>query len=220
MGGFIPKARRALLPVAALAVTAALSGGTAVQAIAVAGSGPAYVALGDSYSSGEGDGNYLAGTDTSADHCHRSPHAYPELLDESQELGSLDFVSCSGAITGDYFNGNSEGNREAAQSQALSPGTRYVTLTFGGNDLGFGDVLAQCVYGKYGPVVVHAANCAQLTSLKATVAKRLQALTGQGAANTPGGAKIHSIASVLQSIHRLAPKAKVYVAVLPPAVRH
>lgn len=174
-----------------------------------------YVALGDSYSSGEGDGNYLQGTDTPTDHCHRSTSAYPELLDQSQGLGSLDFVSCSGAITDDYFNANNEGNNEAAQSQALSSNTQYVTVTFGGNDLGFSDVLAKCIYGKVGPVVVQAANCATDTSLKATVAKRLQALAGTATAKTPAGVPIHSIASVLQGVHQLAPNAKIYVAVYP-----
>ena len=175
----------------------------------------AYVALGDSYSSGEGDGGYLAGTSTSTDHCHRSTHAYPELLDQNQGLGSLDFVSCSGAITDDYFNPNNESNNEPAQSQALSSSTKYVTLTFGGNDLGFSDVLAKCVYGKVGPVVVQAANCAKDSPLQTTVAKRLQALAGKATAYTPQGVKIHSIASVLQSIHQLAPNAKIYVADYP-----
>jgi lysophospholipase L1-like esterase len=187
--------------------------------ILVSGTGhlpsPAYIALGDSYSSGEGDGNYLTGTDTSTDHCHRSTLAYPELLDQDLSLGSLDFVSCSGAITDDYFNANNEGNQEPAQSQALTSDTQYVTLTFGGNDVGFSDVLAKCIYGKYGPVVVHAANCAKDTALKATVAKRLQALAGTATASTPKGVQIHSIASVLQSVHQLAPNATVYVADYP-----
>ena len=39
-----------------------------------------YVALGDSYQSGEGAGDYLAGTDTDANKCHRSVHAYPQRL--------------------------------------------------------------------------------------------------------------------------------------------
>jgi hypothetical protein len=174
-----------------------------------------YVALGDSYSSGEGDGSFLGGTDTSGDRCHRSSVAYPELLDQTQTLGVLDFVSCSGAITDDYFSANHEGNHEPGQSQALSSSTKSVTFTFGGNDVGFSDVLAKCIYGKVGPVVVQAANCAKDAALKATVAKRVQALAGQGTAYTPEGAKIHSIASILQSIHKLAPNATIYVAGYP-----
>jgi lysophospholipase L1-like esterase len=188
------------------------------QVLAVGGApygSQAYVALGDSYSSGEGDGNFLARTNTSTDQCHRSTLAYPELLNQGENLGFLDFVSCSGAITDDYFNANNEGNKEPAQSRALSSNTQYVSLTFGGNDVGFADVLAKCIYGKVGPIVVQAANCATDTSLKATVAKRVQALAGKATATTPNGVTIHSIASVLQSIHQLAPNAKIYVAGYP-----
>ena len=185
------------------------------QVLSVPGS-PAYVALGDSYSSGEGDGAYLTGSDTATDHCHRSSNAYPELADQDAHLGSLDFVSCSGAITDDFFDANDEGNNEPPQSQALTSGTKYVTLTFGGNDLGFGAVLAQCIYGKYGPVTVYGKEgCAKDKALTKTVADRLSALAGQGAAKTPGGVTIHPIASILRRIHALAPNAKIYLADYP-----
>lgn len=185
------------------------------QVLSVSGR-PAYVALGDSYSSGEGDGAYLTGSDTAADHCHRSSNAYPELADQHADLGSLDFVSCSGAITDDFFDANHEGNNEPPQSQALTPGTKYVTLTFGGNDLGFGDVLRQCIYGKYGPITVYGkAGCSKDKSLTKTVADRLGALAGRGAAKTPSGVAIHSIASILKRIRGLAPNAKIYLADYP-----
>ena len=174
--------------------------------------GGSYVALGDSYSAGEGDGNYLAGTDTpGTDICHRSRGAYPELLDQSQNLGSFNFVSCSGAITDDYFNTNNESNHEPAQSKALSSATKEVTLTFGGNDIGFGDVLTECILHNY----FHLTSCSQDTSLTLMVAERLEALAGQRTAYTSKGVKIHSIASILQSIHKLAPNAKIYLADYP-----
>jgi hypothetical protein len=176
----------------------------------------AYVALGDSYSSGEGDGNYLPGTDTSTDQCHRSTYAYPELLDQSQNLGQLGFVSCSGAIADDYFNTNNEGYQEPAQSRALSSSTQYVSLTFGGNDVGFSDLLRRCIYGTYRTVRVYGRpGCSKNTSLTSTVAQRLGVLAGTGSAYTPGGVQIHSIASILQSVHQLAPNAKIYVADYP-----
>jgi hypothetical protein len=125
-------------------------------------------------------------------------------------------VSCSGAITDDYFNANHEGNKgEPAQSQALSSDTKLVSLTFGGNDLGFSNVLQQCIYGKVTKVVFQGKDCSKNASLKTTVASRLKALGVQGNATTPKKVKIHSIASVLQSIHQLAPNAKVYVAGYP-----
>ena len=173
--------------------------------------GGTYVALGDSYSAGEGDGNYLAGTDTLTDVCHRSTYAYPELLDQSQGLGSFNFVSCSGAVTDDYFNNNNEGNVEPAQLQALSSATKEVTLTFGGNDIGFGDVLKKCIQNN----LLHKASCTQDTSLMLMVAERLEALAGNRTASTSQGVKIHSIASILQSIHTRAPNAKIYLADYP-----
>jgi hypothetical protein len=39
-----------------------------------------YAALGDSYSSGEGNPPFLAGTNSNGDFCHRSSAAYPNLL--------------------------------------------------------------------------------------------------------------------------------------------
>lgn len=173
------------------------------------------VALGDSYSSGEGDSDFIPGTNTSSDQCHRSYNAAAELLYASQDLGDIDFVACSGAITDDFFSANNEGNHELAQSKALSATTRIVSLTFGGNDIGFSSVLDQCAYGKVTKVIVHGSDCSKDTALKAIVAKRLQALAGKASAKTPSGKTIHSIASVLQSIHRLAPNAKIYLAGYP-----
>ncbi len=39
-----------------------------------------YVALGDSYSAGEGDRPYEPGTDTKTNTCHRSEKAYPTMI--------------------------------------------------------------------------------------------------------------------------------------------
>jgi hypothetical protein len=49
-----------------------------------------YVALGDSYSSGEGDPPYELGSDVQGDTCHRSQQAYGPLID-----GALKLVGCS-----------------------------------------------------------------------------------------------------------------------------
>jgi len=61
--------------------------------------GPAYVALGDSYSSGNGAGSYISdGTD-----CHRSNNAYAPLYAGQHSPSSFTFAACSGATTTDVI---------------------------------------------------------------------------------------------------------------------
>lgn len=92
--------------------------------------GTSYVALGDSYSSGTGTRTYLSdGTS-----CQRSVYAYPSL--DASALGlALTFRACSGARVADVTN---------TQLSALSSTTAYVTISVGGNDAGFADVLTEC----------------------------------------------------------------------------
>lgn len=90
---------------------------------------PAYTALGDSYSSGTGTREYY---DNGA--CQRSPHAYP-VLDAARLGATLTFAACAGAKIPDVLNG---------QLGSLNSGTRYVTLSVGGNDIGWSSVILQC----------------------------------------------------------------------------
>ncbi|HSW78005.1 MAG TPA: hypothetical protein VLG36_04360 [Candidatus Chromulinivoraceae bacterium] len=97
-----------------------------------------YVAMGDSFSSGEGNSPFEYGTDIpNVDTCHQSSVAYPRLLqnDASLNLGTTAFVACSGATTSAI---TSAYNNEVPQAAALSNSTQKVTLTIGGNDVGFG----------------------------------------------------------------------------------
>jgi len=91
---------------------------------------PSYVALGDSYSSGVGTRTYLDdGTD-----CQRSAYAYPSLIAAATGY-SLNFRACSGATVADVT---------STQLSALSSSTSYVTISVGGNDAGFADVITEC----------------------------------------------------------------------------
>ena len=107
----------------------------AVSAVVTAG-GPAdttswhYVAMGDSYSSGVGTGSYTL--DSS---CKRSTYAYPYLFAQKHTMGSFDFVACSGAKTSDLI---------AKQLTYLKSTTNLVTMTIGGNDIGFANLIEQC----------------------------------------------------------------------------
>jgi len=91
--------------------------------------GEPYVALGDSYSSGTGTRTYIGdGT------CQRSTYAYPYLV--AQQKGyALNFQACSGAKVSDVT---------SKQLSALTTSTRFVTISVGGNDAGFGSVILEC----------------------------------------------------------------------------
>ncbi|MFD5421307.1 SGNH/GDSL hydrolase family protein [Streptomyces sp. NPDC127069] len=111
-----------------LAAGAALFG--AGQAAAQADFG--YVALGDSYSSGVGAGNY----DSASGSCKRTTRAYPALWAAAHSPQTFSFTACSGARTGDVLSG---------QLGPLNSGTDLVSITIGGNDAGFSDVMTTCV---------------------------------------------------------------------------
>lgn len=97
--------------------------------------GPAYVALGDSYSSGNGAGNY----DSASGNCHRSLNSYPYLWKNAHAPASFYDDACSGAVTTDVTNN---------QLGHLNSSTGLVSLTIGGNDAGFADVITTCVLGS------------------------------------------------------------------------
>lgn len=115
----------------ALAAVATLGiAGPASAADSTAAGG--YAALGDSYSSGVGAGSYLPDSGT----CRRSTNAYPYLWQAANSPASFDFVACSGATTSSVASG---------QLGVLSASTSLVSITAGGNDVGFADVMQDCV---------------------------------------------------------------------------
>ncbi|KES03311.1 lipase [Streptomyces toyocaensis] len=114
---------------ATLAMGAAAVLGLAQPASAAGGN---YVALGDSYSSGVGAGSYTSESGS----CLRSTKAYPQLWANANAPSSFRFVACSGATTSSVASG---------QLGALSSSTTLVSVTAGGNDVGFADVMQTCV---------------------------------------------------------------------------
>lgn len=86
-----------------------------------------YAALGDSYAAGVGGG-------ASRGVCWRADDGYPVLV--GRTLGvDVAYEACLGAIVPDV---------ERFQLHALGPGTQLVTITIGGNDIGFVPVLIAC----------------------------------------------------------------------------
>jgi GDSL-like lipase/acylhydrolase family protein len=127
-----------------------------------------YVALGDSFSAGEGHGPYDENTDYSRagrdSKCHRSKNiAYPRLVrwpgsDQTiaararQGGGDTAFahIACSFAET-ESINGNTYENGETPQLRQgyLDQETTLVTVTVGGNDADFTGVVKECSVGNF-----------------------------------------------------------------------
>src|SRR5438105_2387843 len=103
-----------------------------------------YMALGDSYPSGEGNGPYDPGTDASffADGCRRSAVAYPRVLRVRDTL-RVTHVACSRATISSLTTAQFRG--QAPQLDALTPRTGLVTVEIGANDTGAVDMLASCL---------------------------------------------------------------------------
>jgi lysophospholipase L1-like esterase len=119
-----------MLAIAAVVLTTATGAALAGTGIpAKAATSVNYVALGDSYSAGDGAGS-------NSGSCDLSPNAYPALWAAASEPASFTFAACSGAKTSDVIN---------TQLPALSSSTTLVSVTIGGNDAGFSSVMETCV---------------------------------------------------------------------------
>ena len=88
-----------------------------------------YVALGDSYSSGVG-----AGDETGS--CDQSPNAYGPLWAAANSPASFTFDACGGATTSTVI---------SSQLSSLSASTTLVSITIGGNDVGFSSIMETCI---------------------------------------------------------------------------
>ncbi|WP_017557415.1 SGNH/GDSL hydrolase family protein [Nocardiopsis baichengensis] len=100
-----------------------------------------YLALGDSYSSGDGAGDYRSGAGD--DGCYRSENAYPARTSEAFAFsGGFGFVACSKHKGAQLLE---EIGEEDAQLDAIGEYTSLVSLGIGGNDLGFTPVLRTCM---------------------------------------------------------------------------
>jgi GDSL-like Lipase/Acylhydrolase family len=117
-----------------------------------------YVALGDSYAAGVGAFSYLPGTVESK--CYRATDGYAEKIAAATNL-SLEFPACMGAKVHDLMEG------KKAQLRTVGVDTQLVTLSIGGNDVGFSPVLQSCIGGI---VALGGAGCAQRDAAAATTA--------------------------------------------------
>ncbi|MEV4346283.1 SGNH/GDSL hydrolase family protein [Actinoplanes sp. NPDC049596] len=116
-----------------LASTALLAATSGAALADCRGDTPSYVALGDSVSSGVGSSGPF-----SDPVCLRSPNGFPQQLADISHASSFTFAACSGATTAAVT---------ANQLSPLTTSTSLVTITIGGNDLGFTTGIGTCAQG-------------------------------------------------------------------------
>ena len=115
------------------------------------GPGYSYTAMGDSYASGEGNAPYDPGTEGG---CDRSQAAYGRQFAAESNIGdaNIQHVACSGATIDNLTTTGQNG--ELPQISQLYTGSKLVTVTIGGNDLGpdangddtgFASILTYCL---------------------------------------------------------------------------
>lgn len=128
--------RRLAVTVLALAIAALLAAFAAAAALAAN-----YVALGDSYVAGP-----FIPYPVLPLGCLKSDHNYPHLAAPAIGLPLRD-PSCSGATTADMTNPQSIeiDGPNPPQLNSLDAETKVVSLTIGGNDIGFAEVAESCI---------------------------------------------------------------------------
>jgi len=101
------------------------------------------VVLGDSYSSGEGDDDY--GVTGSTSSCHASANAYgPAVADSVGMSDRLRVRACTGATLSN-LDGPYRDHNQPPQIGTIDAKTSLITMTLGGNDLGWSGVLLNCI---------------------------------------------------------------------------
>jgi hypothetical protein len=185
--------RRLGLLVGLVAVLAAIISGWAAAAAARADN---YVSLGDSYAAGP----LIPNTIGSPYGCIRSDHNYPHLSAAGIGL-SLRDPSCSGATTDDMTqpqNVDPDGPNPP-QFNSLDASTKVVSLTIGGNDIGFSSIAESCI--TYNPFS-HPCKDKYDSGGVDQISQRIQAAAPK-------------VAAVLQGIQARSPSARVFVVNYP-----
>ncbi|MBY0277535.1 SGNH/GDSL hydrolase family protein [Candidatus Binatia bacterium] len=132
--------------------------------------GARYVALGSSFAAGSGIAPMSGGL------CLRSDHDYPHRVAAALDLELID-VTCSGATVANVR--DTPQNGAAAQSDAVTADTALISLTVGGNDLGYTTLAGECGNPAAAPCVVDASTLepkvAQLRADLTALIEELQA---------------------------------------------
>ena len=178
---------RRWLALVALLMVAIAAGATAATARA-----DSYVSLGDSYTAGPLIPNQIGPPYG----CLRSDHNYPHLAAPAIGLPLRD-PSCSGAKT-DHMTQPQDVDPDGPnppQFDSLDAGTNVVSITVGGNDIGFSEIAESCT-----TLNPFSSPCQDKYDSGGTdqISQRIQATAPK-------------VAAVLQGIHSRSPSARVFV---------
>ncbi|MFJ8199296.1 SGNH/GDSL hydrolase family protein [Streptomyces sp. NPDC096152] len=208
------------------------------------------VAMGDSYSSGEGasegnrdyypETNYLDEQNRrTRDACHRSTQAWSRqatIPGRAKSIGALaddygsamdyHLIACSGARTYNMVHAgevqSNGGEKPQIDKGFLDKNTTLVTLSIGGNDARFADVIQKCL------VAVDGGNCKDRTfgedDVDQSVGGRDRKFIGQPLEKAAVGIIDEivrpDIVKVLTEIHDRAPNAKIALMGYPPLIEN
>jgi lysophospholipase L1-like esterase len=142
-----------------------------------------YIALGDSFAAGQGAGPYL-------DDCFRSENSYSELADEAKAVKLVVNAACTGKTTQGVVD---------TQLLKLKKSTEVVTITAGGNNIGFGAIITSCGVALAGATPGDACG----TAINGAMAQIL------------GGQLKSDLLSMIKSVRAAAPNAKIVVTGYP-----
>jgi lysophospholipase L1-like esterase len=183
-------------PTLTLSIAAGLLAAGTATAKPTIPAGARYVSMGSSFAAGPGTGELKPETPA---RCTRSQANYPTLLAQRLHLDLVD-ATCGGATTAHILG---PWNELPAQLDAVSPETRLVTITIGGNDVNFVRNL-------------HGAECSGKATSAEVRAKCTQSLLPGEADWTKLSGNLRDI---VRRIRRTAPAARVifvdYQTVLP-----
>ncbi len=127
----------------------------------------AYASLGDSFSSGEGAPPY----DTGTGKCNAAALAWPRrMYADAAGFVSIDHRACAGSRTQHLTGAWDDRDLPAQIPGEPDPTITLVTLTIGGNDLGFGDIIGSCVLAACSPKPDNQDLRAKLATLTDTLA--------------------------------------------------
>lgn len=175
----------------------------AAQARPAIPAGAHYVALGSSFAAGPG---ITVSADTPPNRCTRSVDNYARQVARKLKLDLSD-VSCGGATTGHILG---PWNELPPQLDALRPDTKLVTITIGGNDVGY-------IAGLFKAACAADASAALCHSMAARRAAQVAPVEPDEAAWQTLEARFDQI---IAEVKRRSPDARLifvdYLTILPP----